>query len=481
LSKAYDILEPVFRVLPEIEKPARKPSLRVRLFWTGLVLIAYFLLSQIPLYGIPLQTQQAMGALLFLQVVLASKRGTLMELGIGPIVTAGIVWELLVGSKIVQIDLTTREGRKLFAGVQKLFAIIFAAFEALAYVIGGMYGPLNETQQILVFSQLFFVSILVLLMDELLQKGWGIGSAVSLFIAAGVAQQIFWEMFSPVGPLQDGLLYGFFPSLFYGLSYFASTGNSTLLLNALVRPTGYPDLIGFLAMLLFLVLLTFLESTKILIPVASIRFGGMRTRIPLKLMYVSNIPVILVGALYADIMMFTQALWPRLNPGNTNPVLNMIAMYNYTEQGPVPLPGSLIYYMTPPRTIWSVLHDPTRVVVYSVLFIILNIVFAVAWVMTSGMDPESQAEQLVKSQLQVPGFRKSEKVIASLLRRYIWALTLFSGFLVGVIAVLSDIMGALGGGIGILLMVGILVQYYQLLASERALEMYPALARLLGE
>lgn len=481
MSKAYDILEPIFRVLPEIEKPARKPSLRVRLFWTGLVLVAYFLLSQIPLYGIPLQTQQAMGALLFLQVVLASKRGTLMELGIGPIVTAGIVWELLVGSKIVQIDLTTREGRKLFAGVQKLFAIIFAAFEALAYVVGGMYGPLNQVQQILVFTQLFFVSILVLLMDELLQKGWGIGSAVSLFIAAGVAQQIFWEMFSPVGPLQDGLLYGFFPSLFYGISYLASTGNSTLLLHALVRPTGYPDLIGFLAMILFLVILTFLESTKILIPVASIRFGGMRTRIPLKLMYVSNIPVILVGALYADVMMFTQALWPRLNPGNTNPILNMIAMYNYTQHGPVPLPGSLIYYMTPPRTIWSVLHDPMRVVIYSIIFIILNVVFAVAWVMTSGMDPESQAEQLVKSQLQVPGFRKSEKVIASLLRRYIWALTLFSGFLVGVIAVLSDIMGALGGGIGILLMVGILVQYYQLLASERALEMYPALARLLGE
>ncbi len=481
MSKAYDILEPIFRVLPEIEKPARKPSLRVRLFWTGLVLVAYFLLSQIPLYGIPLQTQQAMGALLFLQVVLASKRGTLMELGIGPIVTAGIVWELLVGSKIVQIDLTTREGRKLFAGVQKLFAIIFAAFEALAYVVGGMYGPLNQVQQILVFTQLFFVSILVLLMDELLQKGWGIGSAVSLFIAAGVAQQIFWEMFSPVGPLQDGLLYGFFPSLFYGISYLASTGNSTLLLHALVRPTGYPDFIGFLAMILFLVILTFLESTKILIPVASIRFGGMRTRIPLKLMYVSNIPVILVGALYADVMMFTQALWPRLNPGNTNPILNMIAMYNYTQHGPVPLPGSLIYYMTPPRTIWSVLHDPIRVVVYSIIFIILNVVFAVAWVMTSGMDPESQAEQLVKSQLQVPGFRKSEKVIASLLRRYIWALTLFSGFLVGVIAVLSDIMGALGGGIGILLMVGILVQYYQLLASERALEMYPALARLLGE
>jgi len=481
LSKAYDILEPVFRILPEIQKPARKPSLRERLFWTALVLVAYFLLGQIPLYGIPRQTQEGLGALVFLQVVLASKRGTLMELGIGPIVTAGIVWELLVGSRIVQIDLTTSEGRKLFAGVQKIFAIMFAAFEALAYIVGGVYGNLTITQQILVFSQLFIVSIFVLLMDELLQKGWGIGSAISLFIAAGVAQQIFWEMFSPIGPLPDGLLYGFFPSLFYSISYLMTTGNSTLLQYTLVRPSGYPDLIGFLAMLLFLTLLTFLESTKITIPVASARFGGMRTRIPLKLMYVSNIPVILVGALYADVMMLTQALWPRFNPNNSNPILNVIAMYNVTENGLVPLPGSLVYYMTPPRTVWSVARDPVHVIIYAAIFIILSILFAVAWVMTSGMDPESQAEQLVKAQLQIPGFRKSEKVIAAVLKRYVWALTVFSGILIGVIAVISDILGAMGGGIGILLMVGILVQYYQLLASERALEMYPALARLIGK
>jgi len=38
-----------------------------------------------------------------------------------------------------------------------------------------------------------------------------------------------------------------------------------------------------------------------------------------------------------------------------------------------------------------------------------------------------------------------------------------------------------GGGIGILLMTGILYQYYQILVRERLTEMYPALGRLLGE
>jgi len=156
-------------------------------------------------------------------------------------------------------------------------------------------------------------------------------------------------------------------------------------------------------------------------------------------------------------------------------------MYNYTPSGPIPMPGSLVYYITPPRSLFSVINDPLHVVVYSLLYIILAVLFGVAWIITSGMDPESQAEQLAKAQLQIPGFRKSEKVIANMLRRYIWSLTILSSVLIGAIAVLSDLLRAMGGGTGILLLVGIIIQYYSILASERALEMYPSLSRLLGE
>jgi len=479
---AYDILAPIFHILPEIPKPKRRISLRERLIWTGLVLVAYLTMSQIPLYGIPFQEGDQFQPFLFFQVVMASRRGTLMELGIGPIVTAGIIWELLVGSRIITLDMTSREGRIVFAGVQKILAILFAAFEALAYILGGAYGVLSTTSAILIFLQLVIVSIIVLLMDEMLQKGWGIGSAISLFIAVGVAQRIFWETFSPIGPLGDGLYVGVIPSLLYSIYYYLSTGNSTLLQEVVARKTGYPDLVGFFTMIFFILLLVFLESVRIEIPVAAPRYGGIRSRIPLKFLYVSNLPVILVGALYADIFIFTQALWPRFNPDNSNPWFNIIAMYNRTETGRlVPIKGSLVYYLSPPRTIWGVLEDPVHALIYSGLFILFSLLFAIAWVETSGMDPQSQAEQLIKSELQVPGFRRSTKVLSLLLARYIWPLTIISGILVGVIAVISDMLGVLGSGIGILLMVGILVQYHSILAREQALEMYPMLARLIGE
>ncbi len=476
---AYETLSPIFRFLPEVEKPAYRLSLKERLFWTGVVLLIYFAMSQIPLYGIP-WAQAQYQQLLFFQIIMASRRGTLLELGIGPIVTAGLIWQLLVGSKIVDIDLTTPEGRKLFSGVEKLLAMAFAAIEALAYIVGGAYGPLTFEKAALVFVQLFVASTIILLMDELLQKGWGVGSGISLFIAAGVAQQIFWELFSPIGPLEDGLYYGVISSAIYALSIGISTGNWTPASQVVVRKTGFPDLLGLITMIAFILLLAYVESMRIEIPISVSRYGGLRSKIPLKFLYVSNLPVILVSALYADIHIFAQALWPRFNPNNDNTWFNIIAMYNQTERGNlIPLPGSLVYYISPPRSIWAIFEDPVHVAIYSLMFIGFSVLFAIAWVETSGMDPRTQAQQLVEAGLQIPGFRKSTRVLTSLFSRYVWPLTILSGLLIGIIAVVSDLLGVLGSGIGILLMVGILVQYQQILAREQALEMYPILAKVL--
>lgn len=471
------LVEALLRLIPEVPRPSRRPRLGERLFWTGVILLLYMAMSQIPLYGIR-WSEQGYQPLLLVQVIMASRRGTLMELGIGPLVTAGIVWQLLVGSGIIELDLTTREGRRIYAGVQKLLSLLFALFMALAYVWGGTYGQLSPVAQALVVAQLMAASVIVLLMDDMLEKGWGVGSAVSLFIAAGVAQQIFWELFSPVGPVGDGLFVGVIPSLFHAVFTYAATGNSTLLRTVVARRTGYPDLVGLLSMIFFLFFLTYLDSMSIEIPVAVARYGGLKARIPLKFLYVSNLPVILVSALLANVFIVANAVWARFNQGNSNPILNVFVMYNATTMRP--LKPSLVYYLTPPRGVEALVEDPVHVLVYTLVFVGLSVAFALIWVAATGMDPHGQAEQFAKAQLQVPGFRSSTKVIEAVLRPYIWPLTVISGALVAIIAVVSDLLGTLGSGIGLLLTVGILTQYQQLLAREQLLEMHPTLSRLLG-
>ena len=109
-----------------------------------------------------------------------------MELGISPIVTSGMVIQLLAGSKIIEVDQSVKEDRALFSGAQKLFGILITIGEAVAYVVSGMYGPMEQLgygNAILIILQLFFAGIIVLILDELLQKDYGLGSGISLFIA----------------------------------------------------------------------------------------------------------------------------------------------------------------------------------------------------------------------------------------------------------------------------------------------------------
>jgi preprotein translocase subunit SecY len=91
------------------------------------------------------------------------------------------------------------------------------------------------------------------------------------------------------------------------------------------------------------------------------------------------------------------------------------------------------------------------------------------------------AKQLVDAGMQIPGYRRSGKAVEQILKRYIPAVTVLGGIIVGLIAGLSDFFGVFGSGIGILLSVGIIYQYYEILVRERAAEMYPAFRRIFGE
>ena len=90
---------------------------RDRCIWTAITLFLYLICCQIPLYGV-VKTSNA-DPFYWLRVILASNRGTLMELGITPIVTAGMVMQLLAGAKIIEVNQNVKEDKSLFAGAQK--------------------------------------------------------------------------------------------------------------------------------------------------------------------------------------------------------------------------------------------------------------------------------------------------------------------------------------------------------------------------
>jgi preprotein translocase SecY subunit len=472
-GRFLNLFKPIGRVLPEIKKPERKVSFNEKIFWTALVLIVYLVMSEIPLFGIAKSTTDQFSAL---RVIFASNRGTLMELGIGPIVTAGLILQLLAGSAIIKCDMGDSQDRSLFTSASKVFSIGLTGVQAAAYLISGMYGTGIETPtMIVIFLQLLAAGLVVMLLDELIQKGWGLGSGISLFIMAGVAQNILWQTFSPG------------TGLFVGSLQSALNGSQTWVQWVVGTQSGaYGSLVGFIATIGAFLVAIYLEGVRIEIPMTYAGYKGFRSRYPIKLLYVSNLPVIFASALFANVFFFTQLIWNQLGrplPGQ-NLFVDIIGSYKVVTSGnstSVQSAGGLNYYTTSPQTLQGVTADPLRALGYLGILIAFCAVFSLIWLEVGGLGPSKVAQQLMDSGMEIPGYRRSTKPIELILKRYIPVVTVLGGVVVGLIAGFSDWLGAFGSGTGILLSVGIIYQYYELLMRERAAEMFPAFKRILGD
>lgn len=88
-----------------------------KVLWTAVTLLIFLVCSQVPLYGI--MSSDSADPLYWMRVILASNRGTLMELGITPIVTSGMIMQLLAGANLIDVDFSLKEDRALFSGAQK--------------------------------------------------------------------------------------------------------------------------------------------------------------------------------------------------------------------------------------------------------------------------------------------------------------------------------------------------------------------------
>ena len=452
----------------QVPKPKKKLTLQNRLMWCGGILLIYMIMGQTPLFG---ATTPEFDFLAFARVIFASQQGTLVELGIGPIVTSGLLMQLLRGSEILKFDFKKPEERGIFQTATKLVTYIVIVAESVVYGIA-VYGPGISDPSFLyiLIAQLMGASIIIMFLDETIQKGWGLGSGISLFIMAGVAQQILWSIFSPL-PAGDGFSIGIVP-------FFAESAIAGDLADVFFRYNQLPSIFGLLLTAGIMLILVYTQGMKIEIPIVSTKYRGFSAVYPIKLMYVSNIPVILASALTANAVFIGQMLWANMNPANNNMFMNFLVQFDPTSPS-TPI-GGLVYYITPPRGLDVVALDPMRAVGYVIFMIIIVVIFGKLWVELGGLSPKSAAKNLLDADVQVPGFRRSNQPIEALLNKYIPSVTLLGSGILGLLAGVSDVLGVFGSGIGILLMVDILINYYNQLIREQVEIVMPRLGALLG-
>jgi preprotein translocase subunit SecY len=461
-------IEKIAKYLPAVEKPTYKQNFNTKLIWTGVALLLYFLLSEIKIFGTGVPPAQEY--VQTIQLLLGAKLGSLMTLGIGPVVTAGILLQLVVGAKIINWDMNKSEGREKFQTWNKFLSIIFCFLTAFAYTIAGAVPVLAGVGNfIIVILQLAMGGIIVILLDELVSK-WGFGSGISLFIAAGVGRQIFISLFSPFAPNPNPLLnpgpftgsiWNFFSNVLAGLS-------SSAFLNFLPM----------LSTILVFIVTVYIQNIAVDIPLAFSAMRGFGRSWSLKLLYTSNIPVILAAALIANLQLMGRFGY------DPKTLCSYLACYDTAGN----VKGGVIYYLTSPRNLLGdafrgtlTSSEGVRAVTYLIFLSLAAMIFSVFWISTSSMDAGSVAEQIESIGMQIPGYRRDKKTMEGVLQRYIPPLALMGGLIVGLVAALADFTGALGTGTGILLTVMIIYNYYEQLSNERLEEAHPLVRKVLGE
>eukprot|EP01066_Platyproteum_vivax_P012968 Platyproteum_vivax@DN5902_c0_g1_i3.p1 len=458
-----NLVNPLMHIVPEVSSPERKIPFKEKILWTSISLFVFLICCQIPLYGI--MTSATADPFYWVRVILASNRGTLMELGISPIVTSSMVMQLLAGAKIIDVDQSLKEDRALFSGAQKLFGMLITLGEAVAYVLAGMYGDVKELgagNAILIIMQLFFAGVVVIILDELLQKGYGLGSGISLFIATNICESIVWKAFSPTtintgkGTEFEGAVVALFHLLI------VKTDKLSAIKEAFYRSHA-PNITNLLATVLVFFIVIYFQGFRVDLSVKYQKVRGQQGSYPIKLFYTSNIPIILQTALVANLYFFSQLLYRRFK---SNLLVNLLGQWQELDIGGQSVPvGGLAYYISPPQTIAGIVEDPLHSFLYIAFVLGSCALFSKTWIEVSGTSPKDVAKQLRDQQMTMKGFRDSSLV--QVLNRYIPTAAAFGGMCIGALTILADFLGAIGSGTGILLAVTIIYQYFEIVYKEK--------------
>jgi len=472
----------IFQFIPEVKKPEEKKlSFNVKLKWTLIVLASFFVLANVPLFGL---SNNALERFKYLAIILGTDFGSIISLGIGPIVMSSVILQLLTGSGILNIDTANPEGRKFFQGIQRILTFFFIIFEALIYVLMQGLQAAEGLAPLLIF-QLIIGGLAIYYMDDLVSK-WGFGSGISLFIGAGASWQLMTSAFQFVTQQGKNCLLDFGQTSCPGKVFIVIQSIINQYPIELVSALGAIIVTGIIFMMVIWV-----QSLKVEVPLSYGRLRGYSVKWPLAFFYSSNIPVILTAALLVSFQVFAgileNAAASCLVEGAVCTGVAKFASYfgwmGHFSNGQAI--SGLAFWVGSTNLLELIIRGGflskylLQALTHVIVYVVLSTIFAVFWVKTSGMDAKSQAHKISASGLQVAGFRQDERVLESILERYVMPLTVMGGIAIGLLASITNLMGALISGTAILLVIMIFFQFYQNIVQQHQEDMNPAFRKFM--
>ena len=439
--------------LPSAPVPKFRRSHNQQWLFTFSSLCTFLILCQLPLYGINMSS--GTDPLHMIRMMTASSRNTFMELGVAPVVSASLIVQLLIGSNTIRYS-NIQQDRKNRKYLEKVLAYIITIGESVTYVASGMYGNIGLFSGLCIVLQLLATTTAILLLDEAMSNGYGIGSVISLFITTKTCENVIWMIISPVtqnmgkGTEFEGI--GIATAYMLASRLMHSHKNGPLVtIGYIFGRSHLPNLTNLAATVCLVIVATYLDDWRIDIPIHRKNSKNANSTLPIKLLYTSSTPIMLWSNLLSILQVGSRSLYQRYSE---NMFIRMLGTWSSDIRSNTPSSG-VIYYISPPIAEF----DPLQILTYTLVVMFVCATLAKSWLEISGSSVQSITKTLQEEGMILRGFRETS--IRNVLRRYIPTAAKLGGMCVAILAVLADVTGVIGSGSGILVAVSTIRQYYE--------------------
>lgn len=456
------LVKPFVGFTAEVASPGRSINFQEKFLWTSIALLIYLVASQVPLYGII--NSGSDDPLYWMRMMMASNRGTLMDLGISPVVTSSMIMQMLVSSSIFSVNFELKEDKILHDAAQKIIAMIMTVGQAIVQVLSGFYGGVDKigTQNsVLLVLQLIFSGVIVILLDELLSKGYGLGSGVNLFIATNVCENIVWRAFSPKvfntarGVEFEGSLIALIHLLFTRKNKFSA------IREAFTRQ-NLPNCSSLFFTILIFGVVIYLQGLRLELPTESTQVKGQTGKFPIKVLYSSTMPIIVQSYIISHTSTVSRLLFTKF------PNLFFVRILGVWEKNKfgntIPVSG-LCRYIYPPESIFDLFKTPVPFLVYCFTSLLASAFLSRAWIDINENNQFDVARQLKNAKMTIKDVRIQN--VPNYLGDYIPTAAFIGGFFVGLVCLLSNLLDTIGTGTNIFLAVSIVWQYFEAFTKEK--------------
>jgi len=452
-----ELVRPAAAIVPRIAKPVKKVPLTDKIMWTLAALVAFLVAGQVPLYG--MRTSSTEDPLGLLRSMMASNRGTLMELGVSPIINAGLLIQFMGMLNVLEVERGNEEHIALHQALEKILGIFATIATAFFYVMSGQYGTLKELgvgNFSLLVAQLTLAGILLLMLDEMLSE-YGLGSGISLFIAVGLAEAIVWGTFSPrtlptpTGPQYEGAI----PNAMYQL--ITKSDKVAALREAFYR-TRLVNLTNLLATGVVFMVVVYFQGWRVELPIKYAKYRGANSSYPVKLFYTSVMPIMLQSALTSNFRMVSSVIYSKF-PNNF--LVRLLGEFMHVGGGYQMPVGGLAYYIARPNSLTEMIRDPIHTVIYIAFTCITASILSYVWLYAGKNSPREVAKSFKEQGIVFYG--SSDRETLNRLNRYIPIAASCGGMCLGALTIFADFMGCIGSGTGMLLAIGTTFEFIEAL------------------